>query len=527
VVAAGTIVAVCAWSAPPARAQASIDQIQCANQDRIVAIDRMIESCTALIKGGGQSSRILSITHYNRGLAYRSKGDNDRAIADFGEAVKADPANTFAFMSRGTARYEQGDNDGAIADYDEAVRVDPNNALAFTNRCNVYRTKGDNDRAIADCDQAIRLSPQFAQAFNSRGMAHFSKGDTDRALADYEEAIRLNPGFALAFLNRGIARGAKRDFDRAIADYDDAIRLAPQLAQAFNNRGSIHRLKGDNDRAIADFDAAIRLGSTSAGAFYNRGSARLAKGDYALAVADLDQAISLDAKFTAAVTSRGLAHAAMGDDARAIVDFDAALRLNPNDHPDSRILRELRGYAHFRIADYRAAAADLVAVVRQQPADLEPALWLYLARARAGERDAVSRMRANARGLKSTEWPFPIAELYLDRRKPAETLASAKTPAERCQAQFHVGAWHLLHRDRAAARQSLQTAADDCPKSLAEYAGAVAELKRLGPSDDAVPTASTASDPAPKRDKASASRSPPVSGPAPKTRPARERSAPD
>ena len=487
----------------------------------------MIESCTALINGGGQSSRILSITYYNRGLAYRLKGDNDRAIADFNEAVKADPANTFAFMSRGTARYEKGDTDGAIADYGEAVRVDPNNALAFTNRCNVYRTKGDNDRAIADCDQATRLSPQLAQAFNNRGMAQFAKGDTDRAIADYDEAIRLSPGFALAFLSRGIARGAKGDFDRAVADYDAAIRVSPLLAQAFNNRGSIHRLKGDNDRAIADFDAAIRLDSASAGTFYNRGGAWLAKGDYARAIADLDRAIGLDAKFAPAVTSRGLAHAAMGDDAGAIADFDAALRLYPDDHPDSRALRQLRAYAHFRIADYRAAAGDLVPVVRQQPSALEPALWLYLARARAGERDASSRMRANARGLKSSEWPFPIAELYLDRRKPAQTLASATTPAERCQAQFHVGEWHLLHRDRAAARRALQAAADECPKSIAEYAGAIAELKRLGPADDAVPTASTESNPAPKRDKASASRPPRLSGGAPKTSPARERPAPD
>jgi tetratricopeptide (TPR) repeat protein len=528
VLTAGTIVALGAWSTPPARAQPSTDQIQCANQDRTVAADRMIASCTALIDGGGQSSRLLSITFYNRGLAYRSKGDHDRAIADFNAAIKADPANTFAFMSRGTARYEQGDNDGAIADYGEAVRVDPKNALAFTNRCNAYRTKGDNDRAIADCDEAVRLSPQLAQAFDNRGMARFAKGETDGAIADYDEAIRLDPSFALAFLNRGIARGAKRDFDRALADYDDAIRLSPQLAQAFNNRGSIHRAKGDNDRAIADFDEAIRLDATSAGALYNRGSTWLAKDEYARAVADLDRAIALDPQFAPAVASRALARAAMGDDARAIADVDAAMRLYPDDHPDSRELRQLRGYAHFRVANYRAAARDLASVVRRQPADIEPVLWLYLARAHAGERDAMSRMRANARGLKSTEWPFPLARLYLDRRKPAQTLASAKSPAERCQAQFHVGEWHLLHRDRAAARRVLQAAADNCPKALAEYAGAVAELKRLGPTDDAMPTSSTASDPAPRRNKASASRPPRLSGGASiKTSPARERPAPD
>src|SRR5262249_58184296 len=124
-----------------------------------------------------------------------------------------------------------------------------------------------------------------------------------------------------------------------------------------------------------------------------------------------------------------------------------------------------------RCPDHRPAATDRARVARKQPSALDPPLGLYIAGAHAGERDATSRMRANARGLKSTDWPFPIAEMFIDRRKPEQTLSSAKTLAERCQAQFHVGEWHLLHRDRAAARRALQAAADDCPKTLAEYAG--------------------------------------------------------
>ena len=449
-----------------------------------MAPDVVIKSCTALIAGGTQPSRYLSITYYNRGLAYRRMGDDDRALADFNDAIKADPSNTFAFMIRGSARYEQGDTDGAIADYGDAIRVDASNALAFANRCNAWRSKGDNDRAIADCDEAIRLDPRLAAAFDNRGLARLAKGDTERAIADYDEAIRLDPAFPLAFLNRGIAHGAKGDYDRAIADYDAAIRLAPTLAQAFNNRGGIFRAKGDDDRAIADFDAAIRLDAKLAGAFYNRGSVRLAKGDNANAVADFGEAIRLDPQFVPALSGRSLAYAAIGDDGRAIADLDAALRLRSDDQPDSRVLHLRRGLASFRIGNFRAAASDLAFVVRQQPTDAGPMLWLYLARARAGERDAMSRMRANARGLKPSDWPFPVAELLMDRRKPEPTLASAGNPVERCQAQFYVGEWHLLRKDRAAARRALQAVADSCPKSLAESQGAAAELRRLGGADD-------------------------------------------
>jgi len=89
--------------------------------------------------------------------------------------------------------------------------------------------------------------------------------------------------------------------------------------------------------------------------------------------------------------------------------------------------------------------------------------------------------------------------LFLGRRKPQELLSSAKSPAERCQAEFHVGEWHLIKRDRKAASHALQVAADTCPKSLVEYGAAVVELKRLGAADDDVTTASTPT----KRDKTS------------------------
>jgi Tfp pilus assembly protein PilF len=52
----------------------------------------------------------------------------------------------------------KGDNDRAIADYNEAIRRDPNSALAFDNRGTAYLKKGDNDRAIADYNEAIRRS---------------------------------------------------------------------------------------------------------------------------------------------------------------------------------------------------------------------------------------------------------------------------------------------------------------------------------------------------------------------------------
>ncbi len=102
---------------------------------------------------------------YNRGLAYRDKGDYDRAIADFGKVVALDPKNALAFNHRGLAYRGKGDLDRALASFEQAVKLDPGMAMAFGNRGVTYGMKGDTDRAVADFDQAAKLDPQDARAF--------------------------------------------------------------------------------------------------------------------------------------------------------------------------------------------------------------------------------------------------------------------------------------------------------------------------------------------------------------------------
>jgi lipoprotein NlpI len=124
----------------------------------------------------------------------------------------------------------KGDLDRAMADYNEAIRLDPKLALAFNNRAIAYAEKGDLDRAIADYNEAIRLDPKYADAFNNRAIAYADKGDADRAMANYNEAIRLNPKLAVAFHFRGIANLYVGSLPKALADLSQASKLDPKDA---------------------------------------------------------------------------------------------------------------------------------------------------------------------------------------------------------------------------------------------------------------------------------------------------------
>jgi hypothetical protein len=79
----------------------------------------ILACCAAELKDDPGSSDALAA----RGLAYREKGDLDRAIADFTEAIRQDGSNATAYFQRGLTRADAGDLAGARADLAEAVRL--------------------------------------------------------------------------------------------------------------------------------------------------------------------------------------------------------------------------------------------------------------------------------------------------------------------------------------------------------------------------------------------------------------------
>lgn len=154
---------------------------------------KALPACTRVLGDKALSSADRASIYYNRGRAFRAKGDRERAIADFSEAISLNPDDAYAYHARGGCYSEDGDQDRAIADYSEAIRLKPDAAEPFNNRGNSYAAKGEEDLAIADYSEAIKVKPDLAEAYFHRGLAYARKGDRVRAAVDYHDAIRLKP----------------------------------------------------------------------------------------------------------------------------------------------------------------------------------------------------------------------------------------------------------------------------------------------------------------------------------------------
>ena len=172
-------------------------------QARSVA-DRIAAACDAALKVTPEF--MSGLIQMKRGIAYRLKGDYDRAIADFQNVQRTNPKLTavriqlpIAYNGRGQVRFGKKDFKDALEDVNAAIEIDPQNSTSFVNRCviNGYGLK-EYDSAVADCSTAIRLSDKSSMAYNHRGYAYEMMKSTDRAIADYNAALRIDPKNQLA-----------------------------------------------------------------------------------------------------------------------------------------------------------------------------------------------------------------------------------------------------------------------------------------------------------------------------------------
>jgi tetratricopeptide (TPR) repeat protein len=218
------------------------------------------------------SSEFSFVDYNNRGATYNALGRYEDALADYGEAIRLNPAEAEAYNNRGLTYHALGQHEAALAEYDQAIRINPAFAKAYNNRGTTYDALGRHGEALAEYNQAIHLNPALAAAYTNRGTTYHALGRHGEALADFAEAIRINPAFAAAFFNRGLTYAALGQHEKALAEYDQAIRLNPADEEASYNRGNTYAALGRHEKALAEYDQAIRLNPTYAEVHFNCGA---------------------------------------------------------------------------------------------------------------------------------------------------------------------------------------------------------------------------------------------------------------
>ena len=183
--------------------------------------DRVIKGCSAIINAGNENKQLLVIAYVERGSAYLSITDFDRAIADYDKSIGLDPKSAISYFSRGSAYLSMDHLDRAIADYSKAVELKPDFADAFLGLGLVYFIKGDVDRAIHSVERALILNVRFFNVSQSQKSTDDRRRVVENSLRDLRKSVDQIP-----------ASDRKAVIKKAFGDFDGQVRPNMRLRTA-------------------------------------------------------------------------------------------------------------------------------------------------------------------------------------------------------------------------------------------------------------------------------------------------------
>jgi tetratricopeptide (TPR) repeat protein len=222
---------------PPAAAQEFRDDTWQLCFSDMAPPDFSVGACTALIESGRETRENLAAALFNRANAFASRRLFDRAVQDYGQALRLLPDDAEFLANRGHALIELGRVDEAIADYDRALRQNPKLVAALDGRCNAHAIQNRIDAALGDCEAALAQAPDDPLIRENRGFVALKAGDWRGAIGFYDGALAGDRDNALALWGRGYANERLGRRAEAQRDYAAARRALKDVDRTMAARG--------------------------------------------------------------------------------------------------------------------------------------------------------------------------------------------------------------------------------------------------------------------------------------------------
>jgi tetratricopeptide (TPR) repeat protein len=295
----------------------------------------------------------LAATRWAPWSADQPMGRPSEAVAPAGESATtasavppqgaaapiARPANAkvAALVDAGKRAAAKGDLDRAVQAFTEAIRIDPKFPDSYSERGQALFKLGETERAIADYSAAIQRNPRHGAALRARGMAYLYRGSNDLALADLSRAIDLaaNDPSLMAPVELFFARRSRATIYGSRLQYDQEIADCTALIDSYLRDPSVAQ-------ALKEAYRDVGAGNVVATIYRQRATAHVRQSHFELAIADLTAAIPLSADGGySALIDRSKLNESLGQRDQAIADLQNALAVRPSSEEARVALKRL------------------------------------------------------------------------------------------------------------------------------------------------------------------------------------------
>ncbi|MEP7144698.1 MAG: tetratricopeptide repeat protein [Ferruginibacter sp.] len=358
----------------------------------LILIDRFpreINKAGDYSRGPVEIDKTIALVYFEIGNVHFYKEDYDNAIELYRKALLHDSANHHFLQSLKLAFREKGEIDKAIEYFDKAISGDPSNPELYNDLGDLYlEDKKDVDQAIEQYKKSLVHDLNNYHTLNLLRLAFKEKGEVDKAIEYYDKSIIDDPENIMLYSGLGnLYLQDKKDYDKAIVQYESALKIDPKNPKVLYLLMKAFREKGELDKGIEYYDKAIAADPDNVDLINDLGIVySVDKKDYDKAIEQFKKAIEIDKNFAFAFRNLGFVYSEKGETGKAIDNFEKAKAADPL---NPKLYRDL-GRVYFEdIKDYDKAIQQYTKALEMEPENSDAMYFLRKAFREKGEIDIV------------------------------------------------------------------------------------------------------------------------------------------
>jgi tetratricopeptide (TPR) repeat protein len=207
----------------------------------------------------------------NYGLTQLNKGEYNRALSYFNQALKYTPTYSYLFVNRAITFSALGRSAEAEKDFKKALQLAPNSHVSYFYYARWLNSQGRTNKAIPLLQRAGELSPGFLPSKHL--LLEIYAAENNRATADLlaREILLIDPKDPVAqrffsgsnspeyYLNISLIYYRQGNYRQCIAAAEEALKLRPDYAEAYNNIGAAYNMMQMWDKGAAACRQALEL----------------------------------------------------------------------------------------------------------------------------------------------------------------------------------------------------------------------------------------------------------------------------
>jgi tetratricopeptide (TPR) repeat protein len=291
------------------------------------------------------SMALISISSYGQngkksfkaGNEFVDNGKWEDAIAQFTNAIGAEPSNADYYFARGKAYDALLKLNEAKADYEKAIVFEPKNVTALVNLGSVCNRLGDFNAALSYLNRASGIEKRNSTVYPEKVKTLVGLERFDQALRVSDTALIIKDtpqnyywrGLVYIYLNNDVF--ARKEFDKAISKdkkfADPRLKLAELLLKSNDVQGAL-----DQCNEVVKNDDKNTDGYLIRSMVYKKNL------DYPNAINDLSKDILIAPNNSEFYFIRGQYYQDFNQQTNAIADFTKYIAINPN-NPDAFFAR--------------------------------------------------------------------------------------------------------------------------------------------------------------------------------------------